>query len=109
MHSKYTFYSLAEATMTDTPTATRIDVRDIPARERHALIHSTFRQLGAGEAFDLLNDHDPRPLYYQFRAEMPGRFTWDYLQSGPDVWCVRIGKVAESHRDGQCCGSCGGA
>ena len=93
--------------MPQTATATPIDVREIDPRERHALIYSTFRQLGAGEAFELVNDHDPKPLHYQFRAEMPGRFTWEYLQAGPDIWHVRIGKLA--HGDGQCCGSCGGA
>jgi uncharacterized protein (DUF2249 family) len=98
-----------EATMPQTANASEIDVRGIPPRERHALIYSTFRRLGAGAAFELVNDHDPRPLYYQFRAEMPGRFSWDYLQAGPDLWRVRIGKVAPAHDDSPCCGSCGGA
>jgi len=94
--------------MTQTATAPETDVRAVPPRERHALIESTFRKLGVGEAFELVADHDPKPLYFQFRAEMPGRFTWEYLQAGPDVWRVRIGKVAKPHSDGQCCGSCGG-
>ena len=38
------------------------------------------------------NDHDPRPLYYHFNAELPGRFEWEYLETGPEVWRVRIGK-----------------
>jgi len=40
----------------------------------------------------LVNDHDPKPLYYQFAAEYPDRFTWDYLEAGPEVWKVRIGR-----------------
>ncbi|MEZ5160013.1 MAG: DUF2249 domain-containing protein [Marmoricola sp.] len=40
----------------------------------------------------MVNDHDPKPLWYQFSAEYPDRFTWDYLESGPDVWRVRIGR-----------------
>ena len=86
-----------------------VDVRTIAPRERHPLIFSTFRALQAGEAMELVNDHDPRPLYYQFQAEMPGRFTWDYLESGPDVWRVRITRLTGAHSNGQCCGSCGGA
>ncbi|MBX6351258.1 MAG: DUF2249 domain-containing protein, partial [Clostridia bacterium] len=31
--------------------------------------------------------------YYQFAAEEPGRFTWEYVESGPEVWRVRIGRV----------------
>jgi uncharacterized protein (DUF2249 family) len=40
----------------------------------------------------LVNDHDPKPLRYQLEAEHAGRFTWDYLKAGPDVWRVRIGR-----------------
>lgn len=88
-----------------TPT---VDVRTIAPRERHPLIFATFRSLAAGEAMELVNDHDPRPLYYQFQAEMPGKFSWDYLENGPDVWRVRITRTAGGHGNG-CCGSCGGA
>ena len=42
----------------------------------------------------MVNDHDPKPLYYQFAAEHKGEFTWDYLEQGPAVWRVRIGKTA---------------
>jgi uncharacterized protein (DUF2249 family) len=95
--------------MTSTTPATSIDVRAIPAHERHPLIFSTFRNLAAGGALELVNDHDPRPLHHQFQAEMPGRFSWDYLQAGPELWRVRIQKRGPAHSDGRCCGSCGGA
>jgi uncharacterized protein (DUF2249 family) len=87
---------------------TTIDVRTVTPRERHPLIFSTFRNLPAGQAMELVNDHDPRPLYYQFQAEIPGKFTWDYLQSGPDIWRVSIAKLGSAHAEGRCCGSCGG-
>ncbi|HMM87013.1 MAG: DUF2249 domain-containing protein [Gammaproteobacteria bacterium] len=83
--------------------STTVDVRTIVPRERHPLIFSTFDGLKAGDAFELVNDHDPKPLYYQFAAERHGQFSWDYLEQGPDTWRVRIGKTG---RD--CCGSCGG-
>ena len=41
-----------------------------------------------------MNDHDPKPLYYRFQAEMGGQFQWEYPESGPEVWKVRIGKAA---------------
>ena len=78
-------------TMTQNAKAT-IDVRHIIPRERHPLIFSTFDHLDAGEALLLVNDHDPKPLFYQFQAESKGEFTWDYLETGPNVWMVRIGK-----------------
>jgi uncharacterized protein (DUF2249 family) len=86
-----------------------VDVRRVVPRDRHPLIFSTFRALGVGEAMELVNDHDPKPLYFQFNAEAPGQFTWDYLERGPETWRVRIERLAMSHGAGQCCGHCGGA
>lgn len=72
---------------------TTIDVRTIVPRERHALIFRTFEGLAAGEGFELVNDHDPKPLWYQFQAEHSGRFSWEYREQGPEVWRVEIRKV----------------
>lgn len=69
-----------------------VDVRTVAAKERHPLITLTFESLHPGESFLLVNDHDPKPLFYMFSAEMPGRFTWEYVEQGPEVWKVRIGK-----------------
>ena len=71
-----------------------LDVRSEPPIRRHALIFDTFGALDPGSAFVLVNDHDPKPLYYQFAAENAGEFSWDYLEQGPEVWRVRIGKTA---------------
>ena len=71
-----------------------LDVRqEIPAR-RHELIFDTYGALPPGEGFVLVNDHDPKPLYYQFSAEREGLFTWDYLEQGPEIWQVRIARIA---------------
>jgi uncharacterized protein (DUF2249 family) len=70
-----------------------LDVRPLVPRQRHETIFHTFEDLRAGTGFLLVNDHDPRPLRYQFEAEHPGEFTWDYLESGPRVWRVRVGRV----------------
>jgi uncharacterized protein (DUF2249 family) len=74
------------------PTTTTLDVRRLAPRDRHPTIFSTFDALPPGEALELVNDHDPKPLRYQFEAELPGTFTWDYLEQGPEAWRVRIGK-----------------
>lgn len=73
---------------------TTIDVRQLPPPQRHATIFKTFDGLKGGEAFELVNDHDPKPLYYQFSAEHQGQFSWEYQEQGPTVWRVRIGKTA---------------
>ena len=71
-----------------------LDVRQLIPMQRHSTIFSTWQNLVPGNSFVLVNDHDPKPLYYQFDAEHPGEFTWDYLESGPETWRVRIGRTA---------------
>ena len=91
---------------------TTIDVREIAPRERHALIFARFDALQPGQALQLVNDHDPRPLRYQFEDRSQGRFEWSYLEAGPQLWRVRIGKLAGAAgpagdsccSGGACCG-----
>lgn len=71
-----------------------LDVRDLAPRDRHARIFATFDALAPGRALRLINDHDPRPLKYQFAAEREGAATWEPEHEGPDAWIIRIGKVA---------------
>jgi uncharacterized protein (DUF2249 family) len=73
-----------------------LDVRELPPARRHALIFDTYATLPPNGAFILVNDHDPKPLYYQFQAERPGEFDWEYLERGPQVWRVRIGRQARA-------------
>ncbi|HEX4813565.1 MAG TPA: DUF2249 domain-containing protein [Nonomuraea sp.] len=81
----------AEANKQESPTA-ELDVRRLAPSQRHEQIFAAFGELATGTAFVLVNDHDPKPLYYQFAAEHPGDFTWDYIESGPAIWKVRIGR-----------------
>jgi uncharacterized protein (DUF2249 family) len=69
-----------------------IDVRSVAPAQRHPMIFNTFEALRPGESFVLVNDHDPKPLFYQFQAEYTGQFDWEYLEKGPD-WRVRIGRT----------------
>ena len=73
-----------------------LDVRAEPPARRHELILDTYARLAPGEGYMLVNDHDPKPLRYQFEAEHPGEFTWAYLEEGPEVWRVRIGRAGDS-------------
>jgi len=72
---------------------TVIDVRQIVPRDRHPLIFETFDNLEVGSSFTLVNDHEPKPLYYQFLHERENQFSWEYLEQGPFVWRVQIGRV----------------
>jgi uncharacterized protein (DUF2249 family) len=68
-----------------------LDVRDLVPARRHEAIFDAYRDLAPGTGFVLVNDHDPKPLRYQFEAQYAGEYTWDYLEAGPKVWRVRIG------------------
>lgn len=71
-----------------------LDVRPLPPARRHELIFSTFDSLAPGQSIELVNDHDPKPLRYQLSAEHPDQFSWDYLETGPQAWRVRIARNA---------------
>jgi uncharacterized protein (DUF2249 family) len=69
-----------------------LDVRVLPHGQRHDVIFAAYADLVPGDGFELINDHDPKPLRYQFEADHVGEFTWDYLEFGPERWRVRIGR-----------------
>ncbi len=73
-----------------------LDVTRIEPRLKHPTIFDHFDALEQGEEFVIKNDHDPKPLYYQLLGERGNTFTWEYLESGPEWWHVRIAKPASS-------------
>lgn len=72
----------------------KIYAPEIEGKFRHQYILKTFDDLKVGEFIKLSNDHDPKPLYYLFLMEREDMFIWEYLEEGPDLWCVAIGKKA---------------
>lgn len=76
--------------MSSTPVI--VDVRPIPPREKHPTIFGAFDALASGESIVLVNDHDPRPLRYQFEFERPNQFAWTPLEEGPVEWRIQISK-----------------
>lgn len=69
-----------------------VDARLYEPRDKHPKIFEAFASLAAGEKMELINDHNPRPLHYQFIMELPDTFEWKYLEQGPEVWRVAITK-----------------
>jgi uncharacterized protein (DUF2249 family) len=98
------------------PSATVLDLRTMPPRERHPSIFGRFERLAIGESLQLLNDHNPQPLRYQFEDRVAGQFEWLALETGPAVWRIRISRVADAPvasagvRGDSCCsgGACCG-
>jgi uncharacterized protein (DUF2249 family) len=71
-----------------------LDVRDLPPWERHPKIFETFDALDTGETLLLVNDHDPRPLHYEFIHERSDQFEWTSEEKAPREWIARIKKTA---------------
>ncbi|MFQ5737180.1 MAG: NifU family protein [Thermodesulfobacteriota bacterium] len=71
----------------------KLDLTSIPVFERHPRIFDTWEELEPDDTLQLINDHDPKPLYYQFVGEQNGKFKWEYVTEGPDEWVVSITKV----------------
>ena len=59
---------------------------------KHSTVIKWFDSLEPGETLCIINDHDPKPLYYQMIAERGNIFTWKYNESGPVWWRVLIQK-----------------
>ena len=73
------------------PDLPRLDVREYPPAKRHDLIFERYHELGDGESFLLVNDHDPKPLYYHMQEEFEGDLLWKYRQREDGEWIVEIG------------------
>jgi uncharacterized protein (DUF2249 family) len=87
---------------------TRLDLRGGALSRRDAAALAAFRSLPLGASLDIVDDHDPQPLFQQFQREAPGNFSWLYREFGPEVWRVAVRKLSRAHGSGECCGACGG-
>ena len=72
----------------------RLDVREIPRERRHATVIATVGAVAVGEALVLIAPHEPRPVLAEIAQRYPGEFTTESLQAGPEVWQVRLRRVA---------------
>lgn len=71
-----------------------LDVRDMRKPDRHPAIFAAYGDLEVGEAFTLVNDHDPQPLRAEFEREHRGSHRWEYLSRGTPEWRIRITRLA---------------
>lgn len=51
-----------------------LDVRRLDGPEKHPTIHEMFEDLEPGQTLTLVNDHEPKPLFYELQAEKPQLF-----------------------------------
>lgn len=70
----------------------QIDVRPIQSGDKDPIIISRFNALKQGETLEFINNDDPQDLQDQFLNGQTGKFVWEYLEKGPDVWRIAITK-----------------
>lgn len=76
-----------------------LNVTILPPQLKHSTIFEKFDDLISGESLSILNDHDPKPLYFELLAERGKIFSWKYLEEGPENWQVRITKNKTANED----------
>lgn len=76
--------------------ALQLDLRTVAPRDRHPLIFGHFDALETGQSMQLVNDHNPQPLRYQFEDRAAGQFEWRTLNAGPLLWRIEITRTART-------------
>lgn len=76
-----------------------LNVTLLEPKRKHPTIFETYDELEEGSSFVILNDHDPKPLYYQMLGELGNVFKWEYLEQGPKWWRVRLTKRVAGESD----------
>ncbi|WP_232701758.1 DUF2249 domain-containing protein [Halobacterium wangiae] len=71
-----------------------LDVRDVPPKDRHPQIKTTFHDMESGEVMEIINDHDPKPLFYEMQAEEDDFDAegYDVEQRGPEEFVAKFPK-----------------
>lgn len=81
----------------DTKTQTEaLDMRVHIPIERHRRLLQLFKELPVENHFIFINDHDPIPLYYEFRSIYGDVVGWEYLKRGGREWTVKVIRLEAS-------------
>lgn len=73
-----------------------MDMRVHVPIERHRILLQLFKEMPVGDSFVFINDHDPIPLYYEFRSIHGDVVGWEYLNKGGRGWKVRVTRTGAS-------------
>ncbi len=71
-----------------------LDARTLSPSIRRDTLVAAVLGLSPGEQLVIASDHDPARLHGVITEQLDGPPDWTYLQSGPDLWRVRVGRGA---------------
>lgn len=95
-HEDSALYVLAAGQIEAAVAVEELDLREVPRPLRHPMVFAKLDALPVGGSFVLVNDHDPVPLSRQIESMREGQAAWEYLQRGPDLFRIRIKRIAPS-------------
>ena len=73
-----------------------IDARYItPHPEKPKSLFRAFDALALNESFIFILDHDPFHLTNVMNVIFPNQYSWEYLERGPELYRIEIGRIAE--------------
>lgn len=73
-----------------TATENILVVPELEPRLKHSTIFARFAAVPEGGSLIIVNDHDPKPLYYQMLGQLGNVFIWEYLEQGPQWFQIKI-------------------
>jgi uncharacterized protein (DUF2249 family) len=78
-----------------------LDLREVPVVDRHPMIFESWEAIAPEQTLQIINDHDPKPLHYQFEGEYRDSYEWEYVVKGPEEWRVNITKLKQAEASGE--------
>lgn len=69
-----------------------LDTRGYETNQINNTVINAFDSLPVGEKMVLINDTDPTHVFNQLEEKRMGKFEWEYIEEGPDVWKVSLAK-----------------
>ena len=76
-----------------------LDITAVEESLKEAVLLDRFGGLPSGGYLVLNHDRDPRPLYFRLVEHSGRNFSWKPLESGPEVWQVKVGKREMTDRE----------
>ena len=70
-----------------------IDLRGVPCLERNNAVFGVWQRVKPGQILEIINDHDPRPFHYRFKACHHGKYKWQNSRKGAKKWIIHVKKL----------------
>jgi uncharacterized protein (DUF2249 family) len=74
---------------------TRVDLRTVAPQARIAVATYASHLLRPGQAMEVTDERDPVDVFADLQHKSD-RFRCQYVERGPDVWRIRVGRVQPS-------------